>query len=290
MVERLHRRVRALFLWDKGKGTLNKLRLLWTGILLQWPRRLRGRRVILLLNRALRDVVIQGAYRRLFHLQCYDDLGHTDHEFEKDIKEWFDVSGGAFIDIGANIGRYTVGLAENFTNVYAFEPVRETFMTLEKNIRLNGLGNVTAMQIGLWSCCDEKDIHIGLQSGLSSIVLTLPHSHTRKIIVNPLDKIVESLDIHDVALVKIDAEGAEAEIIDGMERLLLRDSPRVIVEVKGMNLEKVLSLFGRLGYTLIDVKGENYLFENRMSTLTRDTYDSKMFTLETESFTTNMIL
>jgi len=243
-----------------------------------------------LLNRALRGVVIQGAYRRLFHLLCFDDLRHTDLEFEEVIKEWFDVSGGAFIDIGANIGRYAVGLAENFDNVYAFEPVRETFMTLEKNIRLNGLGNVTAMQIGLWNCCDEKEIQIGLHSGLSSIVLSLPHSHTQKIIVNPIDKIVESLDIHDVALVKIDAEGAEPEIIDGMERLLLRDSPRVIVVVKGMNLKKVLKMLGRIGYTLIEVKGENYLFENRMSTLTSDTYESKMLTLETESITPNMIL
>ena len=121
-------------------------------------------------------------------------------------------------------------------------------------------------------------------------MLSVPHSHTRKIIVNPIDKIVESLDIHDVLLVKIDAEGAEPEIIDGMERLIIRDSPRIIVEVKGINLQKVLRTFGRIGYTLIEVKGENYLFENRMSTLTSDTYESKMLTLETEPITPNMTL
>ena len=277
-------------MWYKGKGTLDKLRLLWAGVLLQWPRCLRGSQFVLMLNRALRGVIIHGAYGRLFHLLCYDDLRHTDQEFEGVIKDWFDISGGAFIDIGANIGRYTVGLAENFDKVYAFEPVRETFMTLEKNIRLNGLGNVTAMQIGLWNYFNEKEIRIGLHSGLSSIVLLLQHSHTQKIIVDTVDKIVESLDIHDVSLVKIDAEGAEAEIIDGMERLLLRDSPRVIVEVKSMNLKKVLKMLGRVGYTLIEERGENYLFENRMSTPTHGTFESETLTLEIVPTTTNMIL
>jgi len=214
-----------------------------------------------LLNRILSGVIMQGAYGRLFHLLSYDDLLHIDQDFEEVIKEWFDISGGAFIDVGANIGRYTVGLAENFDKVYAFEPVRETFVTLEKNIHLNGLENVTAIQIGLWNCSDEKEISIGIHKGLSSIVISLPHSQTQKIVVDTCDSIAESLDIHDVSLVKIDAEGAEVEIIDGMEKLLLRDSPRVIVEVKSMNRKKVPMMLKRLGYTLIEVRGENHLFE-----------------------------
>jgi FkbM family methyltransferase len=214
-----------------------------------------------MLNRILSGVIMQGAYGRLFYLLSYDDLLHIDQGFEETIKEWFDISRGAFIDVGANIGRYTVGLAENFNQVYAFEPVRETFLTLEKNIHLNGLENVMAMQIGLWNCSVEKEISIGMHKGLSSIVISLPNSQTQKIVVDACDNIAESLDIRDVSLVKIDAEGAEVEIISGMEKLLLRDSPRVIVEVKSMNRKKVNDMLDHLGYTLIEIQGENHLFE-----------------------------
>jgi FkbM family methyltransferase len=191
----------------------------------------------------------------------YDDLLHIDQGFEGAIKDWFEVFGGAFIDIGASIGRYTVGLAENFDKVYAFEPVRETFFTLKKNIALNCLENVTAMQMGLWNCSDEKEISISMHKGLSSIVMSLPHSQTQKIVVDTCDSIAESLDMQDVSLVKIDAEGAEVEIIDGMKKLLLRDSPRLIVEVKSMNRKKVHEMLKDLGYLLKEVCGENHLFE-----------------------------
>ncbi len=261
MIKKLFGRFHSLTLWPRGKGTLNKLRLLLVGVLLQFPRSMRGDRFILFLNRILCGIIMQGAYGRLFYILSYDDLIHIDQDFEEVIKEWFDIYGGTFIDAGANIGRYTIGLAENFDKVYAFEPVRETFMTLKKNIHLNGLENVTAIQIGLWNCSDEKEISIGILKGLSSIVMSIPRSQTQKVVVNTCDSIAESFDIHDVSLIKIDAEGAEVEIIDGMKKLLLRDSPRIIVEVKSINRKKVREMLKRLGYTLIEVRGENHLFE-----------------------------
>ena len=243
------------------------------------------------MNRALRDVTIQGSYEKSFNLLTSDDLVHIAEEFEAEIETWFNVHGGTFIDIGANIGRYTVGLAKNFNQVYAFEPVKETFGTLKKNIHLNCLQNVVALPIGLWSCSDEKDINIGLNSGKSSMVLSIPNSHTQKIKVDTGDKIVESLGIRNVSLVKIDAEGAEVEILHGMKRLLYRDSPRVIVEIKKINHKKALDILKQIGYVLIGVRGENYLFEKKVNLQTQVHYIYELTpTQQTEPVLNNMIL
>ena len=257
----LRSRFHALFIYKKGKRIEDKLRLLLAGLLMQCPRRFKGRKIALILNRILRNVIAQGSYEKLFHLLTCDDLAHIDEKFETEIKSWFNVHGGAFIDIGANIGRYSIGLAENFNEVYAFEPVKETYRTLEKNIQLNGIKNVVALQIGLWSRVDEKEINIGLNSGKSSILLSLPYSHIQKIKVDTGDNIVEALEIRNVSLVKIDAEGAEVEILYGIKELLHRESPRIIVEVKSMNHKNVLDILKKIGYTLIGMRGENYLFD-----------------------------
>ena len=280
IIKNLNSRAHALTIWFKGQSNIDKLRLLLAGIILQYPRRWRGKKLTLLLNGVLHDVRIKGSYEKIFHLLKLDDLAHVDEKFETEIESWFKLRGGSFIDVGANIGRYTIGLAENFEKVYAFEPVKETYQTLEKNIRLNGLKNIVALQIGLWRHVDEKEINIGLNSGKSSIVLSLPESHTEKIRVEPGDNLVKSLDIKNVSLIKIDAEGAETEILYGIQNLLYRDSPRIIVEVISKNHNKVLGILKEIGYSLIEVRGNNYLFEKKSKLLTELNENNVIYTTQ----------
>src|SRR5260370_38917074 len=51
-----------------------------------------------------------------------------------------------FIDVGANIGYFTILFSRSAKAVYAFEPVPSVFSSLSRNISLNNLQNVRALQ------------------------------------------------------------------------------------------------------------------------------------------------
>src|SRR3972149_7010328 len=58
--------------------------------------------------------------------------------YETDLRKFFDIREGVFLDIGANIGKYSIILGQNpKIKVIAFEPTPETFKILKKNIELN---------------------------------------------------------------------------------------------------------------------------------------------------------
>jgi predicted O-methyltransferase YrrM len=56
----------------------------------------------------------------------------------------------SIFDIGANIGWYSIYLASRFpnANIYAFEPVKQTYEHLCENIKLNKLTNIQSLNFG----------------------------------------------------------------------------------------------------------------------------------------------
>lgn len=68
--------------------------------------------------------------------------------------------GEVFLDIGANLGWYSLALGRHCptSRIYAFEPIPSTVEMLEKNIRLNRLGNIEVIRMGLFSQEDELEL------------------------------------------------------------------------------------------------------------------------------------
>jgi FkbM family methyltransferase len=137
------------------------------------------------------------------------------------------------IDVGANVGHYACHMARCVGpsgRVLAFEPVPVTFALLAANVRASGAANVTLFNVALSS---------------SAAVLRMavpPYEHTRvnnyyqahisqageyPVLCLPLDAIPMP---GPVRLVKIDAEGHDLQVLQGMEGLLRRDRPALIVE------------------------------------------------------------
>ena len=54
-----------------------------------------------------------------------------------------------FIDIGANIGFYSILLSGHFKKIYSFEPNQRNFQVLRKNINTNDLKNIKIFNYGL---------------------------------------------------------------------------------------------------------------------------------------------
>jgi FkbM family methyltransferase len=161
------------------------------------------------------------------------DFVSPEPEFAE-ISRWLR-AGDWVIDVGANVGHYTCHMARCVGpagRVIAFEPIPETFALLTGNVRAAGAWNVTLFNVAASS-----------STGVSC--MTIPsYQHTRlrnyyqahiastgeyQVLRVPLD----ALPIPQaVRLVKIDAEGHDLEVLKGMESLLRRDRPLLIVEAQ----------------------------------------------------------
>jgi FkbM family methyltransferase len=158
-------------------------------------------------------------------------------------------SGDWAIDVGANVGHYTLAMSAlvgRSGRVIAFEPMRTTFAILASNVDLSAGNNVTLINAAASSTTRvvgmdmPKEAETGLDnpyqahisSGGEYSILALP---------------VDALDLSGVVrLVKIDAEGHELDVLQGMQRLLERDKPTLIIEGDDAGVE---AFFSARGYT-----------------------------------------
>jgi FkbM family methyltransferase len=143
---------------------------------------------------------------------------------------------GDFLDIGANVGAHTVGVATLFpaTEVFAFEANPRTFQLLCANITANGLRNVRALGhlVGEVSCM-TRTVSSFADAGrnLGAVGFQTVPIETKS---GELMLQVAIDDVHPpagrVAFVKADVEGMEAKALRGARALLERWTPAIYFE------------------------------------------------------------
>ena len=90
------------------------------------------------------------------------DFIHILPGFEKEIRGYFNLTNGVFVDVGAHIGKYTIIMAKrigDYGKVIALEPDPNNYRILEKNIFLNKLKNVTLLRKALWRKKDKLKLY-----------------------------------------------------------------------------------------------------------------------------------
>jgi FkbM family methyltransferase len=121
-----------------------------------------------------------------------------------------------FVDVGANIGYYTLLGARRGGLVYAFEPEEKNFKDLIGNTRRNNFTNVIPLQKAVGSECGSVTLYVSSEeSGEHSVVLKRHCNEMRKIEMVTLDRTVSHVDI-----LKIDTEGNDYNVLLGAKRLL----------------------------------------------------------------------
>jgi FkbM family methyltransferase len=140
---------------------------------------------------------------------------------------------GVFVDIGANVGLYTLWAARRLGEqgrVLALEPNPVAFGRLTVNLALNGLaGRVTALQ---WGVADREgafELHLDATNlGGGSLVET--GGETIRVPCKPLDDLLAAHGIARVDILKIDVEGAEELVLPPfLERAPAARRPRTIL-------------------------------------------------------------
>ena len=133
--------------------------------------------------------------------------------------------GDRAVDVGANVGLYTVTLSRlvgSSGKVYSYEPVPETYKTLTSVVRKLSLGNVEtrgcalsdsvgqgSMEVPLYDEGGENLYQARLVSGSTA------QHRTCSVEVCTLDSLLGTSDIDKIDFMKIDVEGHELQVIHG---------------------------------------------------------------------------
>jgi FkbM family methyltransferase len=119
--------------------------------------------------------------------------------------------GGLFVDVGANIGTYTLWAAELGAEVIALEPAADTFDLLQENIALNGY-SVTSVRAAAGDHCGTARFTAGLDAG-NSLAEDGP-------VITDLVTVDSLIGDRRVTGMKVDVEGFEIDVLYGCARAL----------------------------------------------------------------------
>lgn len=144
--------------------------------------------------------------------------------------------GGIFIDVGANIGLFSVVAAKKVGPsgyVYAFEPDDSQRALYLYNMLLNEINNYTVFDYAVSNKIGEDDFVISADGALSSFRETNHIAQKRQLVKNvkviTLNYFKNMYALSKVDFIKIDVEGAEGEVLAGGYEFLTSDVPPVIM-------------------------------------------------------------
>jgi FkbM family methyltransferase len=178
-------------------------------------------------------------------------LGRT----EPGLLTWFTKNvapGETWLDVGAHYGYTTIALAESVErggHVYAFEPSVATAGHLSRTCVLNHLNQVTVVPFGLGQPGDIRMISVPMDRGMANHAFG--GTDTEDIFVVGFDHLWDALGQPALHGVKIDVQGMESQVLEGMTGALTEQHPKVVIEFHaGVDRSRILSLLDSLDYRL----------------------------------------
>jgi FkbM family methyltransferase len=140
-----------------------------------------------------------------------------------------------FMDVGANVGNHSLYLATLADNVYAFEPFARVREQFANNVELNQLKNIRIFPFGLGKEPAILPFYAGPDSNLGSASFVGDHSNHNTLIgeleVRNGDEVVQQEKLYPINLMKIDVEGFEKNVLEGLHNTILQNRPLIILEM-----------------------------------------------------------
>ena len=206
-------------------------------------------------------------------------------------------SGATIFDIGANVGRVSLGLAKAHEDarIYAFEPVAETFHGLERNLRLNGReAQIEAYHMGFYSECGDLKFFVPAANEAASLRPVTDAYYFKKgdqgqgdcgkrmdevvCPVDTLDDFVEKHGVKRLDFIKCDTEGAEKMVFSGGAHVFIEMRPVVYTEMLRKHAARfdyhpneIIEMFKGWGYACYTSDGKRLLPFEKMDESTTET-------------------
>lgn len=189
---------------------------------------------------------------------------YYEHDYEKENYTFLETQvkpGMQLIDIGAHIGLFSA-TASQLTGpsgkIICFEPTPGTFEVLSKTLRLNKCANVTAVQAAVSAAEGEATFYVSATAACNSNSLVKNKTEGEltpyPVKLVTIDSIVATYAIKP-SLIKIDAEGAEYDVLKGglqtfrdMKPVLILGLHPDFIKQKGDSLEAIWDLLQESNY------------------------------------------
>ena len=141
--------------------------------------------------------------------------------------------GMTFLDIGANVGYYTalaIAGMEGSGKIIAVEPDRENFQYLERTVTANGGGNVTCIQKAAADRSGFLTLYVSSENrGDNRLYANELSDGSYSVEVSTIDSILSDLGVDAVDLIKMDVQGFEGQVLQGMRETIRRSKGLVML-------------------------------------------------------------
>jgi FkbM family methyltransferase len=136
------------------------------------------------------------------------------------------------LDVGANIGNHSLAFSTFAEKVFSFEPGEKAFNLLSRNISLNQLNNVTVLNFGLSNHGQQTTLYIENSGNLGESSLYRHNLVDKELIENTVtlkrgDAFAKEYGLSRLDFIKVDVEGHEREVIEGLTETIKQFRPIV---------------------------------------------------------------
>ena len=149
--------------------------------------------------------------------------------FEKSLKR-----GGVLIDVGANIGYYSllsVKLVGKEGKVYAFEPMSLAYNRFKKNLSLNNFTNIVLEKKGVSDKNEKLRVYFQNEYIVPSMRKKEEGTILENIELTTIDNYVKANKINKVSLIKVDTDGYDFKVLKGAMETIKKFKPLITIEV-----------------------------------------------------------
>jgi FkbM family methyltransferase len=196
------------------------------------------------------EVTFEDSTFRMYS-ECDDSLAAGLY-YETDYVEFVDLSffkqmskrSKCIVDVGANTGLYDLTAASSNpeAKIFAFEPYYFNFERLKTNCSLNNLNNIVPVGKAVGNCDDRIEFWIPKRARIIDVASTDRAFSSRvygkdvewsrvEVEQTSLDSFVQSqLTVTKIDLIKIDVEGHECQVFEGMKVILAEHRPHILFE------------------------------------------------------------
>lgn len=178
--------------------------------------------------------------------------------------------GDVVIDVGAHVGYYTLLMAQlvgKNGKVYSFEPDPVNFELLKKSVEINGFENVVLIQKAVSDTTEKIKLFLGDNDSAINRIYDAKLGDAKKSIDVESITIDEYFKENDKLFnfIKIDSEGSEAKIINGMEKFLTKNRKLImmteffpfLIKKSGDEPKQYLKSLENSGFELYNILDDN---------------------------------
>jgi FkbM family methyltransferase len=187
---------------------------------------------------------------------------------------------GIVLDIGANIGNHSLYFAKKFNTVISFEPVPSNCWIVQANAYLNKINNLTLIQKGLSNKNIKMAVDNSNRENTNNGVSEINKNSENQIVIDVAigDEEIERLNLNKkIEMIKIDVEGHEPFVVEGLKKTIKKDMPIIFWEAFSRNeANKTKILLEEMGYKyfyhLTPNKFSNKVLNKLHRTISKATY------------------